>query len=386
MKEIRTQDAVGRVLLHDLTRISAGGIKETAFRKGHVVREEDVEPLLKMGKMHLFVSGAGAGDGCEAGVGGDAGGRGGGGELGADMVHENDAAEVLAHLVAEPGMRLGSVKEGKIEVFAHMDGVLRVDRARLAVLNGFEEIMVATRHDFTPVRAGDKLAGTRIIPLAIARARLEAAERAVAAGAASPSAQAGAAASAKAGDAPTASASALRIFPYTKSKAAIVTTGSEVYENLIEDSFTPVVRAKLAAYGARVIGQETVPDTPGPATEAIRRFAAAGAEVICVTGGMSVDPDDRTPAAIRDAGCEIVSYGAPVLPGAMFLTAYLGETAVLGLPGCVMHSPTTIFDILLPRVLAGLRVTKDDLAALAVGGLCLLCETCTWPVCGFGAV
>ena len=338
MKEIRTQDAVGCIISHDITRIIPGKVKEVAFKKGHVVREEDVPELLKVGKSYLYVW-----------------------ENDGSLLHENDAADVLANLVAPAGMLRSEVKEGKIELFADCDGVLRVNKELLAVLNGFDYVMVATRHDFSPVCKGDKLAGTRIIPLAIEKDKMDDVTRSVSNG------------------------SVLSILPYIHKKAAIVTTGGEVFEGLIEDGFTPVVRQKLTAFDAEEIGHVTVPDNPDMTTGAILRMAEKGADVIFVTGGMSVDPDDRTPLAIKNTGADVVSYGAPVLPGAMFMVAYLGNKVILGLPGCVMHSKATILDLVLPRIMAGMKVTKKDIDKFAAGGLCLGCETCVWPICGFGA-
>lgn len=340
MKQIRTVDAIGHTLCHDITRIIPGGEKGVAFKKGHVIREEDIPELIKIGKVNLFVW-----------------------EDQADMVHENDAAEVLFSLVAGEGMAASPVKEGKVEIFAGADGVLRVDRDRLAKLNAFDEIMVAVRHDNVPVRKGDKLAGTRIIPLAIARETLNAAVGAISGGA------------------------VLSVKPFRKKRSGIVTTGSEVASGLIQDGFTPVVRAKLAEYGgADEVGHHIVSDEPDQATGAILSLIEAGAQIVLVTGGMSVDPDDKTPLAIRNTGAHIVSYGAPVLPGAMFMTAYLGEVPIVGLPGCVMHSRRTILDLILPRLMADIPVTRDDIDALAVGGLCLECPTCIFPNCGFGAL
>ena len=339
MKEIKTQDAVGHIISHDITRIVPGGEKGVAFKKGHVVREEDIPALLKIGKSHLFVW-----------------------ENDGTVLHENEAAALLADFVAGEGFLRGEVKEGKIEIFADRSGVLRVDKEKLSVLNGFDDVMVATRHDLAPVRAGDKIAGTRIIPIAIAVERMEEVRRAAGPGA------------------------VLSVAPYRAMRTAIVTTGSEVFEGLIEDGFTPVVREKLGEFEVEDVGHLTVPDNPRMATNAILRMVDKGAQVVLVTGGMSVDPDDRTPLAIKDTGAEIVSYGAPVLPGAMFLVSYLGDAAILGLPGCVMHSKRTIFDIVLPRVMAGIRISRQDIDDLAPGGLCLGCAHCIYPACGFGAV
>jgi len=256
MKEIRTQDAVGHIISHDITRIIPGGEKGVAFKKGHVVREEDVEELLKIGKAHLFVW-----------------------ENDGTLIHENEAAKELADIVAGEGFRRGEVKEGKIEIFADFDGILRVDKEKLAALNGFDEVMVATRHDLCPVRAGDKLCGTRIIPLAISGEKMDEVRRAA--------------------KEPSATGTVLTVLPYQKMRAAIVTTGSEVFEGLIEDGFTPIVKEKLEEFDTEAIGHLTVPDNPEMTTNAILRLAEQGADIVFVTGGMSVDPDDRTPLAIK---------------------------------------------------------------------------------------
>lgn len=339
MKEIETVRAVGHVLCHDLTQIIPGEYKDARFRKGHVVTAEDIPVLLSMGKEHLFVW-----------------------EKKPGFLHEDEGAERLVRLCENAHMRRSETKEGKIELFATCDGLLKVRTDALAAVNRVGEVMIASRHGNTPVRAGDKLLGTRIIPLVIDGSRLAAAERA-------------------AGDAPL-----FEIKPFQRKKAAIVVTGSEIEKGLIEDRFAPVVRAKLTEYGAEVLGETRVGDDPARGTAAIEAFLAQGAELVVCTGGMSVDPDDKTPLAIKNTGAEIVSYGAPVLPGAMFLLAYAGEKRipVCGLPGCVMYAGRTIFDLVLPHLMADDALTADDLAALGEGGLCLNCPTCTYPNCGFG--
>lgn len=339
MKTIRTQDAVGHVLCHDLTQIIPGEYKDARFRKGHIVTEADIPVLLAMGKEHLFVW-----------------------EKKPGMLHENEAAERLADLCGSEHMRRSAVKEGKIELTAEIDGLFQVDTARLQAVNAAGEVMIAARHGNTPVRAGDKLLGTRVIPLVIAEETLRRAERA-------------------AGEEPL-----FRLLPFTLRRAAIVVTGSEVEKGLIEDKFSPVVAQKLAEYGIEATSVTRVGDDPARTTKAVLDAVRNGAELVVCTGGMSVDPDDKTPLGIKNTGAEIVSYGAPVLPGAMFLLSYLGEARVpvCGLPGCVMYARRTIFDLILPRLAARDPVTADELAALGEGGLCLNCPTCTWPNCGFG--
>ena len=338
MKLIETRQAVGHVLCHDMTQIIRGVTKDARFRKGHVVTEEDIPVLLSLGKDHLYVW-----------------------EQDDTTYHENEAAEILRGLCQNEGMHPTPVKEGKIELIADRDGLFRVDVERLNAVNDVEQIMVATRHTNTPVKAGDKLAGTRIIPLVIKKQQLEQAVQA-------------------AGDTPL-----LELLPYKLQRAGLVTTGNEVFYGRIQDTFTPVVKAKLAAYGIQVEHHRMVPDDMQAIRDAVLELKALGCEMIVTTGGMSVDPDDQTPGAIKQTGARVVSYGAPVLPGAMFLLAYFEDgTPVLGLPGCVMYAAATIFDLVLPRVAAGVELTRRDITRMGAGGLCLGCPVCTYSNCGFG--
>ncbi|MHC1720412.1 MAG: molybdopterin-binding protein [Clostridiaceae bacterium] len=338
MELINTKEAVGHVLCHDLTQIIKGVKKDVVFKKGHIVKEEDIPVLLSIGKDHLYVWKKEEG-----------------------MLHEDEAAEILYGICKNEYMRPTEVKEGKIELIADIDGLLKIDTVRLKKINSLGEMMIATRHSNFPVKKGDKLAGTRIIPLTIEKEKMDAAVEA-------------------AGDKPL-----MGIMPFKNKKAGIVTTGNEVFYGRIKDTFGPVIMEKLGEYNVEVLGQKILSDDPESITRAIKDFIAEGAELIVCTGGMSVDPDDTTPTAIKNTGAKIVSYGAPVLPGAMFLLAYYNDTLpILGLPGCVMYAKRTIFDLVLPRVMADDRITKDDLAGLGHGGLCLNCKVCTFPNCGFG--
>ena len=338
MKCIRTEDAVGHVLCHDLTQIIPGSFKGPRFRKGHIVTEADIPVLLRMGKENLYVW-----------------------EMVPGMVHENDAAERLCRICANDHMLRSDVKEGKIELTAACDGLFQVDVERLDAINLLDEIMIATRHSNTAVKAGDKLCGTRVIPLVIQEDKLQVAE-------------------AIAGSTPL-----LQLLPYQLRTAGVVTTGSEVYKGLIQDTFTPVIVEKLKGCGIEVAEHAVVSDDVDMTVDAIGRMREKGVDLILCTGGMSVDPDDNTPGAIKRSGARIVTYGAPVLPGAMFLLGYFDDgTPIMGLPGCVMYAGATIFDLVLPRVAAGVPVTKADIARMGNGGLCLGCEPCHWPNCPFG--
>ena len=303
MKLIKTEDAVGSVLCHDITQIIPGVVKDAVFCKGHVIREEDIPVLLSVGKEHLYVW-----------------------EKQEGMLHENDAAEVLREVCQGEHMKASDPKEGKIELTAECDGLLKINKEKLNKVNGLGQIVLASRHGNFPVKKGDKIVGMRVVPLVIEEEKMNQIREIC-------------------GEEPI-----FQILPFHPMKVGIVTTGSEVYHGRITDKFTPVVKAKL---------------------------------VVC-TGGMSVDPDDRTPLSIRNAADEVITYGAPVLPGAMFMLAYKGKIPIVGLPGCVMYAKRTIFDLVLPRLAAGERLSEQDFTVLGEGGLCLNCPVCTYPNCGFG--
>lgn len=338
MKLVQTKDAVGHVLCHDLTQIIPGVCKDAAFRKGHVVTKEDIPVLLSMGKEHLYIW-----------------------EKKENMLHENDGAHILCDLCKNEHMRQSEVKEGKIELFAECDGLFLVDKKRLDQINGLGEMIIASRHGDFPVRKGDKLAGMRVIPLLIEEEKMNRAKEAAKGG------------------------TLFTLKPFLKMSAGIVTTGSEVFYGRIPDAFTGVVEEKLSEYGVEIVGKELSDDDPKRTAEAIFRLLQKGAGLIVCTGGMSVDPDDRTPAAIRMAAHEVVTYGVPALPGAMFMLAYAkNKVPIMGLPGCVMYAKRTIFDLVLPRVLAGERPARESLLKMGEGGLCLSCPSCVFPNCGFG--
>ena len=338
MKLIRTEEAVGHVLCHDMTQIIPGVYKDARFRKGHIVAEEDIPVLLAMGKENLYVW-----------------------EKTEGMLHEDEAALRLRDLCISEHMHCTEAKEGKVELIADKDGLFEVDTERLCAVNGIDELMIATRHTNTAVHPGDKLAGMRVIPLVIEEEKLERAEQT------------------------TGKSPLLRLTPWKLKTAAVITTGSEVAKGLIEDKFTPVVERKLAAFGIRMIRHVLTGDDPERIRVEIVKAHEDGMDLVLCTGGMSVDPDDRTPGAIARSGVKIVTYGAPTLPGAMFCLGYFEDgTPVAGLPGCVMYAKATIFDLVLPRIAAGVALKRSDFVRLGHGGLCLGCDTCHYPACGFG--
>lgn len=338
MKKINTIDAVGQVLCHDITQIIPGVKKGPVFKKGHVITKEDIPVLLSVGKEQIYIL-----------------------ENDESMLHENDAAHILQKMCGNENMTFSEPSEGKIELFAAIDGLFLVDENRLNAVNSFGEMMIATRPSGFLVKKGDKLAGTRIIPLLIKKEKMEAVQKLV-------------------GEKPI-----LQVVPLKKKKYGLITTGNEVFHGRIKDAFTPILNAKLSTFGCEMAEHIVLDDNPEKITAAIKEMLNKGVDIVLCTGGMSVDPDDRTPLAIKNSGVNIVTYGAPVLPGAMFLVSYTKDgRPVLGLPGCIMYAKRTIFDLALPRILADIPITKEYMASLGNGGLCLNCEVCSFPNCGFG--
>lgn len=338
MKLIKTEDAVGHVLCHDLTQIIKGVTKDAIFRKGHIVKEEDIPVLLSIGKDNLYVW-----------------------EKEEGMIHEDDGADILSTICQGDNIERGKVKEGKIDLYAGCDGLLKVNTDILNQINYLGEMMIATRHGNFPVKKGDKLAGTRVIPLVIEEAKMEKAKEVAK------------------------DEKVLHIKPFLHKKIGIVTTGNEVFYGRIEDAFTPVIIKKLEEYSTELVDHVILNDDHEKITKAILELTKKGADFILCTGGMSVDPDDKTPLAIKNTGADIVTYGAPVLPGAMFLLSYFnGDIPIVGLPGCVMYGKRTIFDLMLPRLMAGEIITYEEISKLGHGGLCLACDVCTFPNCSFG--
>ena len=337
MKAVPVQDSVGMVLCHDMTRIIPGQEKGPAFKKGHVVTPGDIPDLLDMGKEHVYVL-----------------------HLEKGQVHENEAAERIAAAAAGPGLTLSRVCEGRINMRAEA-GLLHVNVDALMRINSIDEVVLSTLHSGQQITEPRDVAGTRVVPLVIDEKKIEAVE----------------AICAETGP-------VVQVKPFKCFKVGVVTTGSEVYTGRIKDKFGPVIRKKFAKLGSEVMGQRLVSDDPEMTTAAIQAFLDEGAEMVVVTGGMSVDPDDQTPASIRATGAEVVTYGAPTFPGVMFMLAYKGDVPVMGLPGCVMYYRASIFDLVVPRILAGERPSREDVVALAHGGFCAGCETCRYPVCAFG--
>jgi molybdenum cofactor synthesis domain-containing protein len=351
-KTIPVTEAVGTVLAHDITEIRQNEFKGRAFKKGHVVREEDVCRLQRLGKEHLFVL-----------------------SIGGDEMHEDDAAHALAAALMGEGVAIrGEPKEGKITIVAEKDGLLRINKESLLQFNMTGEVMCATLHDNTLVRKGQVVAGTRAIPLVVKKEAVTAAVDAAGQG-----------------------EKTIRVKELRKPRAGIVITGNEVYYGKIEDAFAPVIADKIKSFGGEVVGLYYAPDEESFIESRLRELIDAGADLLVTTGGMSVDPDDVTRFAIRRLGVEDMIYGSAVLPGAMFLVAYLtppdpplvkggkgGMIPILGIPACGMYAKATVFDLVLPRILAGEKIGRYELAELGHGGLCMKCETCRYPVCPFG--
>ena len=336
MKKIPVEQAVGMTLCHDITRM-VDGFKGAAFKRGHVIREEDIEELLNIGKRTVFVWEENAGE-----------------------IHEEDCALRMAAMAPVQGAHYTAPSEGKVLLMADTRGMLRVDTELLRAINPIGDITISTLPDHYPVEPGARLASMRIVPLVTKEEQIIAAERMCA------------------------QKKLLDLRPYAHRKIGVIITGSEVYSGRIKDKFEPVVRRKMEHYPAEILGVTICDDDLDMIVNSAKAYLAKGADFLIFTGGMSVDPDDLTPTAIRRLGAQVVSHGVPSQPGNMTLVAYLGDVAILGVPGAAISLPTTIFDVLLPQIFAGDRLEKADLIRLGDGGLCQMCKACHFPNCTFG--
>jgi len=336
MKKIRVENAVGMELCHDITEMN-DGFKGAVFKRGHIVRPEDIEHMLRIGKQHIYVWEAHAGE-----------------------VHEDDCARRMAAMAPVEGAHYTDPEEGKVMLFADQRGMFRVNIKLLNKINAIGDITISTLPDHYPVEPGARLASMRIVPLVTEEEQIAEAERLCA------------------------EERLLDLRPYRYRTIGVVITGSEVYHGRIQDKFEPVIRAKMMQYPCRILDVTICDDDLDMIEAAARNHLENGADVLVFTGGMSVDPDDLTPTAIRRLGADIISHGVPSQPGNMTLMAYLDEVAILGIPGAAIKLPTTVFDVLLPQIFAGDRITKAELLCLADGGLCQMCKVCHWPNCTFG--
>ncbi len=338
MKSIRVEDAVGTILAHDLTKIVPGEFKGAAFKKGHIIQLEDIEELKKIGKNHIFVL-----------------------EMDCNTVHEDDAAMRIAEAAAGEGISLTGPTEGKISLKAAKKGLLKINLEALECINDIDMVIFSTLHNNTMVNVGKDVAGTRIIPLCIDKGPIEDVEEIC-----------------------SRLGKVIWVKELGKPKAGVVVTGTEVFEGRIVDKFGQVLARKLTDYDCLLTEIKYAPDDKEQIKAAIEAQIKSGARLVLVSGGMSVDADDVTPAAIREIADNIVTYGSPVLPGAMFMLGYKGDIPLLGIPACGMFHKITVLDIVLPRVLAGEVLSKKDFSRMGHGGLCQNCDNCRYPNCTFG--
>ena len=341
MKTIPVHESVGTVLCHDITRIIPGDSKGPLFKRGHIITTGDIETLLDIGKASLYVYDPRDG-----------------------YIHEDEAAIRLANAAAGENVELSDPAEGKVTLTAAVDGLLYIDVQALLGLNSMEDVTFGTIHTHQFVKKGRALGGTRVVPLAVPGELIVKAESLCG----------------------NLSSPVVEVRQLARAKVGVVTTGSEVYSGRIKDGFGPVLQRKFNFLGSEIMDQIFVSDEIEMTVQAILLLIEKGADLIAVTGGMSVDPDDQTPASIRQTGADVVCYGAPTYPGAMFLLAYLNDVPIIGLPGCVMYYKASIFELIVPRILAGERLTRKDIIAFGHGGFCEGCKGCRYPVCGFGKV
>ena len=339
-KKVLVENAIGMILAHDITQIIPGKSKGVRFRKGHIIQEDDVPELLKLGKRHLFILDLSSGE----------------------RVHEDDAARCIAGAVSGDNLTWTEPAEGKISIISNVDGLFQVNVEGLLKINCLGEIFISTLKTNFPCHKDQIVAATRIIPLTIPMGRIEELERVA-----------------------QHFMPLLQVLPYQRLRVGAVVTGSELYNGLIKDEFDKYVGRKISNAGCEIVKKIVVTDDAEAISEAITHLREIGCELIVTTGGLSVDPDDVTPTGIHRSGAKTLAYGSPIFPGAMFLYALLDEkTPILGLPACVYYHVTTIFDLIFPRILAGEQITQEAIAEMGHGGLCMNCKQCSYPICPFG--
>ena len=338
LRKVALNEAVGMILGHDVTKVVPGKFKGPVFRRGHIIRKEDIPELVSIGKEHIYVM-----------------------ELEEGEVHEEEAALRIAAAIGGTGVEFSPPKEGRVNLMAKAYGLLKINVALLKKINSLEEILVATLHNNTICRPGMIVAGTKIVLLFTTEAKLNEVEKIC-----------------------RIRGKVVEVKPIQKKKVGVVITGNEIFKGIIQDKFGEVIRKKSEALGSTINHQIIVPDDADTIAHAIIEAKAKGSEVIVVCGGLSVDPDDVTAEGVRKSGACLISYGAPVMPGAKFLYASLEGVPILGASAAVSHNPSTIFDLILPRVLCGEEICHEDIIELGHGGLCLNCEKCSFPICPFG--
>ncbi|MEG6615784.1 molybdopterin-binding protein [Peptococcaceae bacterium 1198_IL3148] len=338
-KKVKVEEAVGMVLGHELTKIVPGSYKGPAFHKGHVITAEDISHLKDIGKEHIYLI-----------------------ELTDEQLHENDAAIRIAQAVCGTNVQYSVASEGRVNLIAQVGGLLKINPEAVAVINAAGHIAVSTKHSNIVVNPGDLLAAAKVVPLVIDKSIITEVEQQA-----------------------KVYGEVIKVLPLANLKVAAIITGNEVYYGRIEDKYRQILTEKVQQYGAGLVETVYQPDDSEAITNTILDLKAKGMELIICAGGMSVDPDDVTPDAIRATGAQVVTYGSPVLPGAMFMLAYLDDDVpLLGMPACGMYSKTTVLDLVLPRILAGEKLIRQDIANLGYGGLCSNCKVCHYPHCPFG--
>ncbi|NLY20470.1 MAG: molybdopterin-binding protein [Tissierellia bacterium] len=338
MRKVKTEDAVGLPLLHDITGILEGGFKGVVFRRNHIIQSEDISTLKNIGKDHVYV-----------------------GELEANEVHEEDAAKLLAPHVVGENVSFNEPTEGKISLSSEVDGLLSINLDGLNKINSVGDYTIASLPNYMEVKKNQKLAGLRIVPLWTENETVDTAIEIA-----------------------KLNTPIFSVKEYRKLKVGIIITGSEVYYGRIKDLFEPVLRKKLSKYDAEILDVKKCPDDLDFIKSSAQNFLDMGADLIIFTGGMSVDPDDLTPTVIKSLSDEMITQGVPMQPGNMLTIGKVGKAILIGVPGASIHAPTTSFEITLPKIFAGVEITKEDINAMGAGGLCLNCEVCHYPICFFG--
>ncbi|AND84046.1 molybdopterin biosynthesis protein [Clostridium tyrobutyricum] len=337
MKKIKAKDAVGMSICHDMTRIIPGKSKGVAFKKGHIITEDDLSILEKMGKENIYVY-----------------------EDKPGFIHEDDSALRIGNAICNSReFDFSDIKEGKLNIHSKRSGLIKIDREKLYELNRIEDISITTVYDNIIVSEGEKIASCRIIPMFTKKINIKKLEGICSFG------------------------KLFSVKPFLKKKIHLIITGNEIFKGLVEDAFYDTLKPKIEYYGSSIIRTLKLPDDDKLIENQIIRSVEQGADIVICTGGMSVDEDDLTPTSIIRASNEVITHGAPVQPGNMFMLAYRNKIPIVGIPTAAIYNKITLFDKVLPMLLCNEKPDGDFFIKLSLGGLCRSCSECHYPNCTY---
>jgi len=325
IRTVRVEDAIGLKLLHDYTCIQHG-FKGAIKRRGEIVTFSDVDILKNCGHYYVYVY-----DETWSRPG---------------FLHEVEAVEKFAHIVAGENIRIELGEEGKALLIAEKSGLLLVNGTVLKEINSTGVFVLVTRKTGSYIRRGDLIGIVDLIPLDVSVEFFEVFERKL-----------------------VEYRPIIRVIEHKHPKIGVVVTGTEIVEGMRRDLAGPIVLKKISEYecipGRIEYARDDLEEISGKILALLLEHDA-----VIVTGGMSVDPTDKTPSAIASIADEVVIYGIPIKPTTMSMVAYKGGKAIVGVSSGIIHYPEeNILDVVLPWIASGVKIPREFLISLGEGGL-----------------